>query len=463
MTNLSKKTDNQTSLAILIPVFRNSDHIGAVVAAVSTDALYHRFLAGLRDSDSTLCWLTETEQVLAGLAPGNAQRLPTQSDEREFILESPDPAKQSYAVMDTDSGYRLTVYAPATIFDCKLVVGLSILWNTVRLAPHALFKGSVILAAWAVPIIALLMLFSLRAILLAVTERERNTFKNELDDTQAKLLAVIESINEPVCLFQPEEPFAPVFASRSIENLTGRAAIEFIADEKAWLRLVHPDDRDELSKKRMLVARDQKTIAFTYRIKHRSEQWIVLQESLNAICDAAGKTTQLLSVLSSEPDLSATPSQINQPSQASETLSQEASPTRTSAVAAAKKSRVLLADDDRLLVSLFSKALERMGYGITGAYNGLQAVELFKTAPNDFDVIVLDMVMPKMSGLEAIKHLRKIRPAVKIIGISGYSTDGQEWDLPQHGVQAFLSKPFDIGELAKHIDALSAQEKQPHV
>ena len=446
--------DAQPAIIILAPIGKGTDWHGATGIAISLAALDKQFLTELRDSDSVFCWLSGTNQILVGAMPDDDPNNARPSEERDLILDDGEHKQLPYKVTESSDGRRLAVYAQVHVLNHKWTVGLSMLWGTVRLAPHALFKGTIILAAWVLPIIAILVLFSIRALLLATASRERNVLRQELDDAQSKLLILIESLPEAICLINPEEPTTPAFVSHRIETITGHSALELMTDPKAWVRLIHPDDRTTFNDNRQKAFKEPVSVIFDYRIQHRAGHWIAIKEYTAPVLDSSNKATQLLSVLTIQTDQNnlIPTKQISNPAQ------MQPMP-QTNQTHNSRKSRILLVDDDRLLVSLFSKALKRLGYGITGAYHGLQAVEIFTEHPEDFDVIILDMVMPKMSGLEAIKHLRKIRSDIRIIGISGYSTDGKEWDLPKQGVHAFLSKPFDIEDLTKTIDSLAVKKE----
>ncbi len=96
---------------------------------------------------------------------------------------------------------------------------------------------------------------------------------------------------------------------------------------------------------------------------------------------------------------------------------------------------ILLADDDPAIRTLISAALTAGGHSVYAACNGLEAVALFRSAPDDVDLVLMDMEMPVMRGDEAIARIRETRPGVKIICMSGYTT-ALPANLP------FLPKPF---------------------
>ena len=85
------------------------------------------------------------------------------------------------------------------------------------------------------------------------------------------------------------------------------------------------------------------------------------------------------------------------------------------------------------------------------ANNGRDGVELFKKRMDDISVVVLDMVMPGMTGKETFDVLKQIKPDVKVILSSGYSLNGQARDILEQGCRGFIQKPFDIMRLSEKI------------
>ncbi len=79
--------------------------------------------------------------------------------------------------------------------------------------------------------------------------------------------------------------------------------------------------------------------------------------------------------------------------------------------------RILIIDDDDSITSLLRKVLERGGYEVVTAANGREGVRLYIEAPAD--LVISDILMPEMDGLEALKELRRISPDLKLIAVSG--------------------------------------------
>ncbi|ERP30863.1 PAS domain-containing hybrid sensor histidine kinase/response regulator [Chitinivibrio alkaliphilus] len=110
---------------------------------------------------------------------------------------------------------------------------------------------------------------------------------------------------------------------------------------------------------------------------------------------------------------------------------------------------VLVVDDEELIRVVATSHLRSIGYGVICATNGEEAVQTFREAQHEIDVVILDMIMPTMGGREAFYKLRKIRPDIPIIISSGFAKNEDMAELKKQGVSGFLSKPFRKEELVE--------------
>jgi len=115
---------------------------------------------------------------------------------------------------------------------------------------------------------------------------------------------------------------------------------------------------------------------------------------------------------------------------------------------------VLLVDDEEMIIDVGKRMLDKLGYETLTAMNGTEALEIYKTRGNDISLVILDMVMPKVSGGETFDRLRQINPTIKVILCSGYSIDGQATEILERGCNAFIQKPFNLKTLSQHIRAV---------
>lgn len=113
--------------------------------------------------------------------------------------------------------------------------------------------------------------------------------------------------------------------------------------------------------------------------------------------------------------------------------------------------KILVVDDEKLLVKGIKFNLENDGYEVAAAYDGEEAVELAKSG--DFDLIILDIMMPKMTGLEACMQIREFSN-VPIIMLTAKGEDMDKLIGFEQGTDDYLTKPFSILELKARIRAL---------
>ncbi len=112
---------------------------------------------------------------------------------------------------------------------------------------------------------------------------------------------------------------------------------------------------------------------------------------------------------------------------------------------------VLVVDDVEDIRRLVRTILGRLGYSVVEASSGEEAVEIFRQKRGELGCIVLDMVMPGMSGLETARKLREVDPEARIILSSGYSIEEDAQEAFEEGIQGFLPKPYRAHTLAAEL------------
>ncbi len=113
--------------------------------------------------------------------------------------------------------------------------------------------------------------------------------------------------------------------------------------------------------------------------------------------------------------------------------------------------RILLVDDEDVIRTTGKALLEEIGYTVVTADNGRAGVDIFKKSPAEFDIIILDMIMPEMNGTEAFYAIKEIDPDAKIFVASGYTKNEKLDELEKHGLCGFIHKPFKLNKLIKLI------------
>ncbi len=106
---------------------------------------------------------------------------------------------------------------------------------------------------------------------------------------------------------------------------------------------------------------------------------------------------------------------------------------------------ILVAEDEEKLRVTVADILQNLGYKVYTASNGLEAVEIFKEKSDEIDLVFLDIVMPILSGYDAMREIRKIKPNVKVIFATGYSLNGLNLDLKDFD---FIQKPYSYEIIA---------------
>jgi len=113
--------------------------------------------------------------------------------------------------------------------------------------------------------------------------------------------------------------------------------------------------------------------------------------------------------------------------------------------------RILFVDDDSAVGRLGGEALERLGYSVACCSNGLEALDLFRSRPDEFDLIVTDMTMPKMRGDQLIESIRETRPNLPVLVCTGFSRHLSEERIREMRIDAVLYKPISLPELAQTV------------
>jgi PAS domain S-box-containing protein len=112
---------------------------------------------------------------------------------------------------------------------------------------------------------------------------------------------------------------------------------------------------------------------------------------------------------------------------------------------------VLVVDDDKGVRELLDATLCRAGLSVLLANDGREGVDLFRRHSDEISVVVLDRTMPDIGGEDAFDEMRRIRPGVPIMLISGYSEERAAWHFIDKGLDAFLHKPFEPRALLERI------------
>jgi len=110
--------------------------------------------------------------------------------------------------------------------------------------------------------------------------------------------------------------------------------------------------------------------------------------------------------------------------------------------------RVLVVDDEEVVRQSAAAMLRKLGYEAVPVASGQEALQVFGQDPSAFKLVLLDMVMPGMSGRECLEGLRRIDPEVRVVLSTGYGLDGRVQDILNQGARGFVQKPYLLSDLS---------------
>jgi two-component system, cell cycle sensor histidine kinase and response regulator CckA len=120
---------------------------------------------------------------------------------------------------------------------------------------------------------------------------------------------------------------------------------------------------------------------------------------------------------------------------------------------------ILVIDDDAMVLETSTALLQWLGYTVFSAVSGEDALGRYADKLGDMDLAIIDMVMPGMDGGECHARIRAINPDIKTILCSGYSMDRSMQAVMEQGCDAFLPKPFSLGQVRSILQQVMAE---PH-
>ncbi|MCF8068027.1 MAG: response regulator [Desulfobacterales bacterium] len=119
---------------------------------------------------------------------------------------------------------------------------------------------------------------------------------------------------------------------------------------------------------------------------------------------------------------------------------------------------LLIIDDEKDFAETLAERLEKRGYIISCAFNGREALKIIEKH-KEIEVVILDIKMPGMDGIETLKGIRKINPLVEIILLTGHSTVKTAVEGLKHGAFDYLLKPIEFDDLLSRINDAASKEK----
>lgn len=123
--------------------------------------------------------------------------------------------------------------------------------------------------------------------------------------------------------------------------------------------------------------------------------------------------------------------------------------------------RILVIDDEEQIRNVLKKILERSGYKVSTANNGADGLHKFKRNPSE--LVITDLTMPEMDGMEAITRITKLAPGTKIIAISGGGERFPDYFLPmagESGAHMTFKKPVSAKEIVRAVEEMIGEGNQ---
>ena len=120
---------------------------------------------------------------------------------------------------------------------------------------------------------------------------------------------------------------------------------------------------------------------------------------------------------------------------------------------------ILFVDDEEGIIQVGDHLLQKLGYQVITARGGEKAVKVFQRDSEKIDLVILDMIMPEMSGGETFDKFKEIDPSVKVLLSSGYTMNKQAKTILDRGCKGFIQKPFSLSDLSKQIHQILTEDK----
>lgn len=124
---------------------------------------------------------------------------------------------------------------------------------------------------------------------------------------------------------------------------------------------------------------------------------------------------------------------------------------KTEPVGETEKKRIMVVDDERMLLILAGELLREAGYAVVTAQSGFECLDLFRASPRHFDLVLLDLSMPLMDGEETFQRLRGLRADVRVMLCTGFVQQERLKDMLNAGLCGFIQKPIGSEQYLKAV------------
>ncbi len=122
--------------------------------------------------------------------------------------------------------------------------------------------------------------------------------------------------------------------------------------------------------------------------------------------------------------------------------------------------RIMLVDDEEDFVEMLSLRLEEAGEKVTSAFNGKQCLDLLEKDSARIDVVILDIKMPGMDGIDVLREIKRKYPLLEVIMLTGHGTTESAVEGMKLGAYDYLLKPADFKELMKKLEGARKRKEE---
>jgi CheY-like chemotaxis protein len=122
--------------------------------------------------------------------------------------------------------------------------------------------------------------------------------------------------------------------------------------------------------------------------------------------------------------------------------------------------RILVVDDEKSIIDMVKEMLDTLGYEAVPRNSSTDAIETFRARPESFDLVITDMTMPHMTGIDLAREILLIRPQTPIILCTGFSETFDENKMEPLGIKKLLMKPVSMRDLAVALNKILVQDRQ---
>jgi PAS domain S-box-containing protein len=279
-------------------------------------------------------------------------------------------------------------------------------------------------------------------------------------DSEARYRLIAEQTSEFISMSTFDQNPRYTYVSPSHRRV-GYAPEELLG--KQPLDFIHPEDRERLVLMLMdylvrvqsgKVDASQLSETIEFRFREKSGGWIHVESTANLIKDQILLVSRDITERKrAQAFLEATHAQLEATLNALPAVADQPVPVSmpSSLPEIHGTGTILLVDDEEIIREVAGRMLEYLGFTVITASSGREAIQIYLRREDEIDLILLDIIMPEMMGLQTFDELKAINPEVRVLLTSGYSSEGQAADILRRGCRGFIQKPFQVEVLSRKI------------